>query len=84
MPSDWLERQIDELLLTTATITGLAYARRRARRARRALAKVMIGGAVAAFGAAATAAIAGGLGIAAGARAWYRHRSSAAPTGRRS
>jgi hypothetical protein len=79
MPSEWLERQIDELLLTTATITGLAYARRRARRARRTFAKIMIGGAVAAFG-----AIAGGLGIAAGARAWYRHRSSAAAAGKRS
>ncbi len=84
MPSEWLERQIDELLFTTATITGLAYARRRARRARRTLAKLMIGGAVAAFGSAAAVAIAGGLGIAVAARAWYRHRSDAAAPSRRS
>ncbi|HMD57157.1 MAG TPA: hypothetical protein VKG82_06765 [Solirubrobacteraceae bacterium] len=77
MPSEWIERQIDEVLLTTATTAGLLYARRRARRI---FPKVMIGGAVAAVGTVAAAAAAGVvvLGLAAGATAWYRHRSQAA------
>jgi len=77
----WIDRQIDEVLLTVATTTGLMYARRRFRRA---LPKVMIGGTVVALGAAATATAAGigVVGVAAGAAVWYRHRSKAsAPTG---
>jgi len=77
MPTDWIDRQVDEVLLTTATAAGLLYARRRVRRL---LPKVMVGGAVVAgLGAAATAAIAaaGVLGVAGAGTAWYRHRSKA-------
>ena len=76
MPSEWIERQIDELLLTMATTTGLLYARRRVRRL---LPKVMIGGVALGLGAAVLAALAavGVLGAAAGGTAWYRRRSKA-------
>jgi hypothetical protein len=77
MPSKWIDRQIDEVLLTTAMSAGFLYARRRARRI---LPKVVVGGAVVtALGAAAaaTAAGVGVLGLAGGAAAWYRHRSKA-------
>lgn len=73
MSATWIERQIDEALLTTATTTGLLYARRRARRV---LPKVMIGGAVVVALGAATAGV-GVLGVAGAATAWYRHRSKA-------
>ena len=76
--SKWIERQIDEALLTATTTTGLLYARRRARRF---LPKVIVGGAiVAAVGSAAAAAAAGigVLGAGAAGAAWYRHNKNAA------
>ncbi len=72
------DRQIDDLLLTTATTLGMIYARRRVRRA---APKVLLGtGVIAAAGtvAAATAIGIGTLGLGGAVAVWYRRRSSAA------
>lgn len=71
MPSKWVDRQIDEVLLTTALSAGSLYARRRARRV---LPKVLVGAAVVTTVGAAAAAT--GIGVLA--IAWYRHRRTAA------
>jgi hypothetical protein len=79
--SKWIDRQVDEALLTASTVTGILYARRRARRM---LPKAIAGGVVvAAMGSAAVVAAAGigvlGTGVAGAAgAAWYRHRKKAA------
>ncbi|HMD52390.1 MAG TPA: hypothetical protein VKG62_06715 [Solirubrobacteraceae bacterium] len=73
MSSKWIDRQIDEILLTTAMSAGLLYARRRIRRL---LPKVMIGGAVATTLGAAAAGV-GVLALAGAAAAWYQRRSRA-------
>jgi hypothetical protein len=72
--SKWVERQIDEVLLTAATTTGLLYARRRARRV---VPKVMVGTAVVVAAGAAAAVAVTGLGVlgVGGAAAWYRRSS---------
>lgn len=71
----WIDRQIDEALLTATTATGLLYARRQARRV---MPKVVVGGAIVAAVGTVAAVAAAGLGvIGAGAAgvAWYRHNN---------
>ncbi len=71
------DRQIDDLLLTTATTLGMIYARRRVRRA---VPKVLLGTGVLAAGTvvAATAIGIGTLGVGGAAAVWYRRRANAA------
>jgi len=71
------DRQIDDLLLTTATTLGMIYARRRVRRA---APKVLLGtGVLAAAGTAAVATVVGigTLGVGGAAAVWYRRRANA-------
>src|SRR5271167_829464 len=75
----WVERQIDEALLTIAMQAGFLYAHRRARRV---LHKVTLGAVVATgVGAAAAGTVAGigAVGVAGGAAAWYRRSRRSAP-----
>jgi hypothetical protein len=65
MPSRRTEGQIDDVLLATSLTTAFLYVRRRARR----MFRVVRLGAVVGAGAC-------GLGVAAGAAAWYRSRAS--------
>jgi hypothetical protein len=77
--SKWIDRQVDEALLTVSTVTGMMYARRRARRV---MPKVALGTAVVVGVGAAAVVAATGLGVlgVGGAAAWYQRRSkSAAP-----
>jgi hypothetical protein len=69
MAQRWVDGQIDDALLATASAAGFLYARRRIRRVRRRLARGAVIGA-----AAATVAGVGAVGVAGGALARYRKR----------
>jgi hypothetical protein len=76
MATNWIDRQIDDLLLATSVSTGYVYARRRTRRALRRLTRATL-----LTAGAATAVTAGGVAIAGGALARRHRRRERAMTG---